>query len=124
MIPRPPRSTLTDTLFPYTTLFRSPAAARLKLALGSKPDDLVSPGADPIAAAGERPPRSPRVIWSGFEGQVEKNRPVEALHDAADFAHRPVIPGGRPEGHPIGQQCRSFRRSERRSHRLEPPMCR
>src|SRR3546814_5578931 len=25
MIPRPPRSTLTDTLFPYTTLFRSAA---------------------------------------------------------------------------------------------------
>src|SRR3546814_16220773 len=25
MIPRPPRSTRTDTLFPYTTLFRSPA---------------------------------------------------------------------------------------------------
>src|SRR3546814_12132950 len=25
MIRRPPRSTLTDTLFPYTTLFRSPA---------------------------------------------------------------------------------------------------
>src|SRR3546814_12427947 len=27
MIRRPPSSTLTDTLFPYTTLFRSPAAA-------------------------------------------------------------------------------------------------
>src|SRR3546814_9933555 len=27
MIRRPPRSTRTDTLFPYTTLFRSPAAA-------------------------------------------------------------------------------------------------
>src|SRR3546814_3242263 len=26
MIPRPPRSTRTDTLFPYTTLFRSPSA--------------------------------------------------------------------------------------------------
>src|SRR3546814_16750817 len=26
MIRRPPRSTLTDTLFPYTTLFRSPVA--------------------------------------------------------------------------------------------------
>src|SRR3546814_18211404 len=25
---RPPRSTRTDTLFPYTTLFRSPCAAR------------------------------------------------------------------------------------------------
>src|SRR3546814_4433558 len=30
MIRRPPRSTRTDTLFPYTTLFRSPHAARRK----------------------------------------------------------------------------------------------
>src|SRR3546814_3043981 len=28
MIRRPPRSTRTDTLFPYTTLFRSPGARR------------------------------------------------------------------------------------------------
>src|SRR3546814_2025356 len=28
MIRRPPRSTRTDTLFPYTTLFRSPRAGR------------------------------------------------------------------------------------------------
>src|SRR3546814_12006236 len=28
MIRRPPRSTRTDTLFPYTTLFRSPLARR------------------------------------------------------------------------------------------------
>src|SRR3546814_20450078 len=28
MVRRPPRSTRTDTLFPYTTLFRSPAFAR------------------------------------------------------------------------------------------------
>src|SRR3546814_8330930 len=43
MIRRPPRSTLTDTLFPYTTLFRSPRAeghdrdsyaARLETELG------------------------------------------------------------------------------------------
>src|SRR3546814_15526034 len=34
MIRRPPRSTRTDTLFPYTTLFRS-------LVL---PDDLIHPG--------------------------------------------------------------------------------
>src|SRR3546814_8202898 len=31
MIRRPPRSTRTDTLFPYTTLFRSKAAFRLVL---------------------------------------------------------------------------------------------
>src|SRR3546814_14192817 len=32
MIRRPPRSTRTDTLFPYTTLFRSPAYRSLLLA--------------------------------------------------------------------------------------------
>src|SRR3546814_8004113 len=31
MIRRPPRSTRTDTLFPYTTLFRSQAGARKQL---------------------------------------------------------------------------------------------
>src|SRR3546814_9385936 len=39
MIRRPPRSTRTDTLFPYTTLFRSrrPAAARPARAHGAAP---------------------------------------------------------------------------------------
>src|SRR3546814_19318337 len=32
MIRRPPRSTRTDTLFPYTTLFRSPAGIKRQLA--------------------------------------------------------------------------------------------
>src|SRR3546814_16592690 len=31
MIRRPPRSTRTDTLFPYTTLFRSPDSKPIKL---------------------------------------------------------------------------------------------
>src|SRR3546814_3062847 len=34
MIRRPPRSTRTDTLFPYTTLFRSPASWSLWRATG------------------------------------------------------------------------------------------
>src|SRR3546814_15632160 len=33
MIRPPPRSTRTDTLFPYTTLFRSPTAAELEAVL-------------------------------------------------------------------------------------------
>src|SRR3546814_4158500 len=37
MIRRPPRSTRTDTLFPYTTLFRSPA-----LAAGAEGEDRAS----------------------------------------------------------------------------------
>src|SRR3546814_8817393 len=34
MIRRPPRSTRTDTLFPYTTLFRSPESIRMMGAAG------------------------------------------------------------------------------------------
>src|SRR3546814_10046268 len=46
MIRRPPRSTRTDTLFPYTTLFRSfPAASGLQRPLGLHV---------PRGAAGER----------------------------------------------------------------------
>src|SRR3546814_5228450 len=57
MIRRPPRSTRTDTLFPYTTLFRSPALA---LALGKDEaarllDDAVDGGE---AEPGARPDRS------------------------------------------------------------------
>src|SRR3546814_4093867 len=37
MIRRPPRSTLTDTLFPYTTLFRSPRDGS-PLPKGKRPD--------------------------------------------------------------------------------------
>src|SRR3546814_6784000 len=37
MIRRPPRSTRTDTLFPYTTLFRSAALLRARVPLGLVP---------------------------------------------------------------------------------------
>src|SRR3546814_16733039 len=64
MIRRPPRSTRTDTLFPYTTLFRSGnrrhhrVAARMivrdendMLALGARLAEVVQPG-DVIALRG------------------------------------------------------------------------
>src|SRR3546814_15138069 len=54
MIRRPPRSTRTDTLFPYTTLFRSvgeareaadaPETARIRSALAASSDRQKSPG--------------------------------------------------------------------------------
>src|SRR3546814_6110181 len=61
MIRRPPRSTRTDTLFPYTTLFRSvrrvrPADARIGDARGSGGDGQ---GDD---AAGDRPERQDAVV--------------------------------------------------------------
>src|SRR3546814_8052141 len=42
MIRRPPRSTRTDTLFPYTTLFRSPYAAVDAIAEGDMPPRVLA----------------------------------------------------------------------------------
>src|SRR3546814_9854269 len=42
MLRRPPRSTRTDTLFPYTTLFRSPSHALQTLASGQRQRQLPS----------------------------------------------------------------------------------
>src|SRR3546814_14994792 len=44
---RPPRSTRTDTLFPYTTLFRSHARHRIGVEL---PRDVLDRAADGVAA--------------------------------------------------------------------------
>src|SRR3546814_5809337 len=57
MIRRPPRSTRTDTLFPYTTLFRSTA---------------VSPKATaPGSSWGSRKPTSPRCLGRSEEHTSE-----------------------------------------------------
>src|SRR3546814_1542459 len=47
MIRRPPRSTRTDTLFPYTTLFRSRRARLAADGDGVLPDHLVGQLLDP-----------------------------------------------------------------------------
>src|SRR3546814_8897954 len=51
MIRRPPRSTRTDTLFPYTTLFRSPGRF-------SKRISATSDASNPASRASEKPPSS------------------------------------------------------------------
>src|SRR3546814_14106968 len=56
-IPRPPRSTLTDTLFPYTTLFRSVGAAR---GIGGTDLERDSPLPEHRAISGQQ--RRARVI--------------------------------------------------------------
>src|SRR3546814_10368039 len=64
MIPRPPRSTLTDTLFPYTTLFRSARSApdparqpdrRSETAEPSVPFRSIIPGRANLAAGWKSP---------------------------------------------------------------------
>src|SRR3546814_3064023 len=43
MIRRPPRSTRTDTLFPYTTLFRSLQQPERGIIAGTRPDGGIEP---------------------------------------------------------------------------------
>src|SRR3546814_7238838 len=60
MIRRPPRSTRTDTLFPYTTLFRSSGARRIAFGGDERP---------PAPLAGDDPhfrPRPPRGFGPGL----------------------------------------------------------
>src|SRR3546814_15020610 len=45
MIRRPPISTRTDTLFPYTTLFRSPLSAAVSMRQGEIVERLLAAGA-------------------------------------------------------------------------------
>src|SRR3546814_4335072 len=53
MIRRPPRSTRTDTLFPYTTLFRSPGpGVRLREGTARTPPNR-SPSPSPLAGRSE-----------------------------------------------------------------------
>src|SRR3546814_10930485 len=67
MIRRPPRSTRTDTLFPYTTLFRSGRARFRDLAQLSQPAHLALPGNAEVAdAPGDREDiegRQARLLW-------------------------------------------------------------
>src|SRR3546814_3181067 len=72
MIRRPPRSTRTDTLFPYTTLFRSPTI------------DAAMPGATPpmrVAATTTRAIRSPSQPsgWSSWRRSEEHTSELQSL---------------------------------------------
>src|SRR3546814_16409148 len=49
MIRRPPRSTRTDTRFPYTTLFRSRVGDRIRFSMTNRSDE-PTPGMPQIAA--------------------------------------------------------------------------
>src|SRR3546814_19685873 len=84
MIRRPPRSTRTDTLFPYTTLFRSRAAA------GAEAAALALGGGRRLAARRRphrhvhRPPhRGPRAQADGVIFRAERMQTVLLNREAA-----------------------------------------
>src|SRR3546814_20990590 len=76
MIRRPPRSTRTDTLFPYTTLFRSkPGGTALFLESGGAPDAGVA-----------RWQRRIEPVWKRIGGNSHLTRPIADAYSAAAFA--------------------------------------
>src|SRR3546814_11409124 len=91
MIRRPPRSTRTDTLFPYTTLFRSGREHALCWAIAASPlcDRLYcAPGNAGIASEAECVP----IAADDLDGLVGF-----ATREAIDFVvvgpEQPLVPG-------------------------------
>src|SRR3546814_1055421 len=93
MIRRPPRSTRTDTLFPYTTLFRSPVPAQVIdkgiPTAGLLAHVMIAKFADHLplyrqesifGRAGLSIPRSTLAQWVGVTG-VQLQPLVDALRD-------------------------------------------
>src|SRR3546814_14145330 len=79
MIRRPPRSTRTDTLFPYTTLFRSKAALNAAYRNGKAPADDALRRVRPFPKA-----ETPKLRY------LQEDE-IRRLVNACDPAFRPMV---------------------------------
>src|SRR3546814_3775209 len=123
MIRRPPRSTRTDTLFPYTTLFRSrhvgdgaggKAVERLLAAQHQHPDVLmlvVEPVDAPRATAVGAPAVDGHRLGGAARGDEEGADGVQGGHAAAGFLH----------GLPLHDVGRRLARLDDPGHHLHEP---
>src|SRR3546814_2977357 len=92
MIRRPPRSTRTDTLFPYTTLFRSLLARGRRQSIRvERPGLLLDIGRGP-AGLGDPAPGTMRVIGGRPRALLEIDPVLRLLHHAGVDALEPLIP--------------------------------
>src|SRR3546814_17064680 len=81
MIRRPPRSTRTDTLFPYTTLFRSDdASARTRTPRRVRPAHGLDPGLSTSMPAAARP--TPLLVDSSLQVFRAWHPMPDGFHDA------------------------------------------
>src|SRR3546814_2579662 len=115
MIRRPPRSTRTDTLFPYTTLFRShslpPASAPFqRLPLSCCPSSIIH---RQRSFAGAAAPLFRQC--RGVERSVNNSPEAALLQDCAHAARR--LPRLRPDWPPpwCNKRCRPPRSEEHTS---------
>src|SRR3546814_11720588 len=90
MIRRPPRSTRTDTLFPYTTLFRSSFSRRSVIAISVGHLSATSPSSVLKVWVGRpstsRPPSTPRI--ASHQTDLEKALVSLVPSANADLIHR------------------------------------
>src|SRR3546814_15608672 len=106
MIRRPPRSTRTDTLFPYTTLFRSALACDLvdrerQVLAAALPDMNASKHMQPLEAW---------FLWGIFfdffdgDGEGDRERPNQADADRRRAAVPQRSEGARSEERRVGKE--------------------
>src|SRR3546814_8459756 len=111
---RPPRSTLTDTLFPYTTLFRSLAGGRVP-ALGGTAGAPGTGRADRGAGAGDRAIGT--ATDAGAVRRLQRERACGDGHLPDQLRSQPLL-GSLDDGtaHGTGPGvCDTHRRALRRS---------
>src|SRR3546814_14831560 len=119
MIRRPPRSTRTDTLFPYTTLFRSSqcgcqcdAADTLKSRQPLDDQIVEAVGVDPVDDEAVRPPLAdtPPVDHCLAKGEIGGRLDRDMATSAAEQL-RLQEPRDRSEERRVGKECVSTCRS-------------
>src|SRR3546814_17860557 len=98
MIRAPPRSTRTDTLFPYTTLCRSPKADAWSARRGCYGRADPAPSGHPAAGRHPRQGRRGRALATDDRGGVDPVRHPDELDRACDAGRKPGLPmlNGRP----------------------------
>src|SRR3546814_15331568 len=101
MIRRPPRSTRTDTLFPYTTLFRSPVrgAVAARRIMGDAARDRDAAAFGVRRGAG----RTAREPGRGVAA-ASRDRP-RRMADRGERAARALAGARRSEERRVGKEC-------------------
>src|SRR3546814_15529915 len=109
MIRRPPRSTRTDTLFPYTTLFRSAVARDI----GDQRAGGIEPDIDREIERQRHRDRDPDDAFEPERGRDRPDRRQREDHQRADQAaddHANPPPSVSSEARRVGKACvRTFR---------------
>src|SRR3546814_11922774 len=108
MIRRPPRSTRTDTLFPYTTLFRSLDArdpTALDIAVSEVDDVICCTESGNVAVADACIRQGTGFV--AIAASVSVLRELAARNDSAAKAGSVGIIGGRSEERRVGKGCGS-----------------